>query len=338
MAYTSFLRQREQYFRTIYTYPFYDENSIQFIRRSSSENIISHRGCINTLRWSLGGQKLISGSDDLEVKIWDVSDLSSVNLNRKISTGHTSNIFCADLSPVNSNLVISAAADGTLRRNDLTNSQSTLIYNGNLREGSNANMIHMFHFDISQPNVIYIAEDSGYATRLDCRIHNSNEVVFNRNGYYGIRAGVASSPVKMLVQRENNNLLLIGSQGFDIHLLDLRMGYSPDRHQSESVVHTYSPINKGSPSSYPAVYCRGNKTAYDNAHISVSGLCYSKDGTTILVSYHNDQIYLFNTDESLDGKNHSGAKSCLGGHLNSRTFLKTVSFFGPRDEYVVSGG
>ena len=27
----------------------------------------------------------------------------------------------------------------------------------------------------------------------------------------------------------------------------------------------------------------------------------------------------------------------LGGHINYATFLKNVSFFGPRDEYVISG-
>ena len=32
-----------------------------------------------------------------------------------------------------------------------------------------------------------------------------------------------------------------------------------------------------------------------------------------------------------------GALGMLGGHINYATFLKNVSFFGPRDEYVISG-
>ena len=37
------------------------------------------------------------------------------------------------------------------------------------------------------------------------------------------------------------------------------------------------------------------------------------------------------------GYDEVGPTHCLGGHINYATFLKNVSFFGPHDEYVVSG-
>jgi hypothetical protein len=68
--------------------------------------------------------------------------------------------------------------------------------------------------------------------------------------------------------------------------------------------------------------------------VAISGLDVSKDGKRIVASYRNDQIYTFNLKctDSIDG-----IVDVMGGHINSATFLKSVHFFGPNDEYVVSG-
>ena len=62
---------------------------------------------------------------------------------------------------------------------------------------------------------------------------------------------------------------------------------------------------------------------------------------SILASYHKDQIYIFDTAEGCTDEpgleRGGGARQCLGGHLNEKTFLKDVAFFGPNDDYVVSG-
>jgi hypothetical protein len=101
--------------------------------------------------------------------------------------------------------------------------------------------------------------------------------------------------------------------------------------------------------------------------ISVSGLHISRDEGTLLASYQGDQIYAFDIfrgcappppavrdndhdhDQDQDcvsggcnklapaQQRQIGAKAMFGGHVNNDTFLKTVSFFGPSDEYVVSG-
>eukprot|EP01037_Dinobryon_pediforme_P035122 gene35122-41363_t len=42
------------------------------------------------------------------------------------------------------------------------------------------------------------------------------------------------------------------------------------------------------------------------------------------------------SEEELEGDEGCSFRT-IGGHINYATFLKTVSFFGPRDEYVVSG-
>lgn len=84
------------------------------------ETLTSHTGCVNTLKWSKDGTKLISGSDDRTVKIWSHNQSSKGSLlKHTIRTGHRSNIFCADFSPINESMIVSCAADGTLYKNDL---------------------------------------------------------------------------------------------------------------------------------------------------------------------------------------------------------------------------
>ena len=79
----------------------------------------------------------------------------------------------------------------------------------------------------------------------------------------------------------------------------------------------------------------------NTSDISISGLRISSDERSILASYHKDQIYIFDTAEGSSAEpgdeRGGGARQCLGGHLNEKTFLKDVAFFGPNDEFVVSG-
>lgn len=65
---------------------------------------------------------------------------------------------------------------------------------------------------------------------------------------------------------------------------------------------------------------------------SVSCLAYNFDGSEILASYNDEDIYIFNSSHS-DGAEfvHS-----YKGHRNSQT-VKGVNYFGLRSEYVISG-
>ena len=59
---------------------------------------IKHRGCINTVTWNTDGTKLVTGSDDRTVKIWDTSksfqDIQLIETIRKFFTYlHYSNLF-----------------------------------------------------------------------------------------------------------------------------------------------------------------------------------------------------------------------------------------------------
>jgi hypothetical protein len=72
--------------------------------------------------------------------------------------------------------------------------------------------------------------------------------------------------------------------------------------------------------------------------VAISGLGISKSGKRLVASYRNDQIYTFKLFPSTScQRDYYGIEDVIGGHINYATFLKTVSFFGPNDEYIVSG-
>lgn len=58
---------------------------------------------------------------------------------------------------------------------------------------------------------------------------------------------------------------------------------------------------------------------------------YNHNGSEILASYNDDDIYLFDVKSQLGKYVHQ-----YQGHRNGAT-IKGVNFFGPKSEYVVSG-
>lgn len=182
--------------------------------------------------------------------------------------------------------------------------------------------------------------------------------------------------VKCLAQSSalvGGSQLLVGGQGFSVGLLDLRMvrpakaavttspsaesaggGFTPSSFvrlwgpQYLSPIPTYSNFDipndlsrskdKDWLLSAVNIDPRYRDTPNHVIDVSVSGLHYSKDGKRFAVSYQGDQIYTFDSNAMPHHNSRGvGATTCVGGHVNHDTFLKTVSFFGPNDEYIVSG-
>jgi WD40 repeat protein len=273
--------------------------------------------------------------------------------------------------PINNNIIISCAADGTLYKNDLTasSSQEEHLY-------SSENLMHMFTYDIEQPQVIYTAEESGDIHRLDLRTHQAEKIFHN---YRKISSRhVESYAVKSLAQNPlyGSTQLLVGGRGFTIGLLDLRSLATSERelfrHHSErsKYLRCYGPQFYSAATKKPCVNsniyyydsCRRSSGGSTSEGVSISGLQVSSTGSQILASYQGDQIYTFNwhgetlkehmtKNRGVESEFRSppelgqdvnllegvGASALYGGHINYATFLKTVAFFGPNDDYVVSG-
>ena len=81
------------------------------------------------------------------MKIWEfTTSMQNVKPLKSIWTEHRGNIFCADLNPYNDDFIVSTAADGAIKTTNLDNRhQGSELYRS-------TDLIHMFHFDIDQPN------------------------------------------------------------------------------------------------------------------------------------------------------------------------------------------
>lgn len=96
---------------------------------------------------------------------------------------------------------------------------------------------------------------------------------------------------------------------------------------------------EGSPANY---FCPQHLIAKDD--VRITALAYS-NSSELLVSYNDELIYLFQRNMGL-GPNFASSPSedppksteshVFSGHRNFRT-VKGVNFFGPNDEYVISG-
>ena len=104
----------------------YSEDMVKGLCRNAA--VTNHEGCVNSVKFTKDGKLMVSGSDDGVVNLWDAKTIpeSTVLGNKEpmllgsVHTHHTQNIFCADVCPCNENWVISCAADGTVRLNDLS--------------------------------------------------------------------------------------------------------------------------------------------------------------------------------------------------------------------------
>jgi WD40 repeat protein len=84
--------------------------SLYFAERYESPRVLEgHTGCVNSILFSECGSKIITGSDDMNINIYDLNGEIIDHMN----TMHTNNIFFAKDLPVSScNDIVSCAADG----------------------------------------------------------------------------------------------------------------------------------------------------------------------------------------------------------------------------------
>ena len=66
--------------------------------------LISHQGYVTTSEWTIDGGRILSGSQDSTIKIWEMSDWSKPSVTL---TGHDNTISSTATHPSNSNIFCS---------------------------------------------------------------------------------------------------------------------------------------------------------------------------------------------------------------------------------------
>lgn len=251
-----------------------------------------HQGCVNALNFNQKGDLLASGSDDLAVVVWNWAIGAKL---KSFESGHSSNVFQTVWMPVEPEyLIATCARDGQVRLLDITRETSREI-------GAHFAPTHKLAVHPETPyNVISVGED-GRVLSIDIRDRSPTKLLIVIDGSRAVPLfTVHSNPL-------NSNEFCVGGRFQFVHVYDRRK-----------------------PSKSLQTLCPEHLNEISCVHVTCA--VYNYNGTEILMSYNDENIYLFDVANTDPGD----FAHCYQGHWNSAS-VKGVNFFGPKSEFIVSG-
>ncbi|XP_020800024.1 DDB1- and CUL4-associated factor 8 isoform X2 [Drosophila serrata] len=264
-----------------------------------------HSGCVNCLNFNRFGDLLCSGSDDLNIIVWDWAKNEP---RHKFRSGHSMNIFqtkfidsagCLD--------IVSASRDGQVRRAVVPPSggvtKPTRLY-------SHSDAVHkIVVVPLSRHEVMSAGEDGAIK-------------------HFDLRTSTEATTMTRCVHRSRNDRG--GRQRDRVRLFSIaHHPFAPEFcvSGSDDNLRVYdkrkltNPIHEMTP-----------RQLKETKITQITCAVYNHSGSEILASYSDAGIYLYDSRNYTDGE----TLHCYEGHVNSRT-IKGVNFFGSRSEYIVSG-
>ncbi|XP_036407136.1 DDB1- and CUL4-associated factor 8-like [Megalops cyprinoides] len=262
-----------------------------------------HTGCVNTLHFNPSGTRLASGSDDLRVVIWDWARRRA---ELEFDSGHKSNVFQAKFLPHSGDSTLAMCArDGQIRVAELSATQRC---KNTKRVAQHKGAAHKLALEPDSPCSFLSAGEDAVVFGIDLRLDRpATKLVVVKEG--DKKVGLYT----IFVNPANTHHFAVGGRDQYVRIYDQR---KINENDNNGVLKKFCPSHLVSSESKTNITC----------------LVYSHDGTELLASYNDEDIYLFNSQHS------DGADYCrrYKGHRNNAT-VKGVNFFGPCSEFVVSG-
>ncbi|ESR37906.1 transducin/WD40 repeat-like superfamily protein [Citrus sinensis] len=281
-----------------------------------------HKGCVNAVEFNSTGDFLVSGSDDKLVIFWDWKDRRE-----KFSylSGHLDNIFQTRIMPfTDDRKIITSSADGQVRLGQI-------FEDGRMdtkRLGKHQGRVYKLAVEPGSPYIIYSCGEDGFVQHFDLRSDSATRLFYCSSFSENSKQPMNSIRLNAIViDPRNPNYFAVGGSDEYARVYDIRK------------CHWYSPISSDTPVD---TFCPRHLIGKNNIHIT--GLAYSNT-SELLISYNDELVYLFEKNMGLGPSPLSLSPEDLqkreepqvySGHRNSQT-VKGVNFFGPNDEYVMSG-
>ncbi|KAF4521565.1 hypothetical protein B566_EDAN001285, partial [Ephemera danica] len=259
----------------------------------------NHNGCVNALNFNSSGTKLASTSDDLQVIVWDWVRGQQLF---DFESGHSNNVFQAKFMPLCGDThIVTCARDGQVRLAVLS---TTGKCTATRRLAQHSQSAHKLAVQQDVPHVVLSAGEDSQILSIDLREPKANRLMYVKEGAKKIALySISSNPL-------DYNEFVVGGRDQYVRIYDKRK------------ISAGKPMKKFCP----------HHLLSGNHFTHVTCAVFNHDGSEVVASFNDDDIFLFDTRHS-DGADFVHKYE---GHRNSAT-VKGVNFFGPHSEFVVSG-
>ncbi|XP_057452048.1 uncharacterized protein LOC130743841 [Lotus japonicus] len=284
-----------------------------------------HEGCVNTTKFNSTGDLLVSGSDDRQVMCWNWASKTKLFA---YPSGHSETIYQTKFMPfTDDSKIVTSAGDGEVRLGLLHEDGGVITTMLGKHEGSVFKLV----VEPGSPHTLYSCGEDGFVQHFDLRTSSATKLFrcYSRisKKMYGPSIIELNS---IAIDPRNPHYIAVGGSAEYARLYDIRRCQWRDLAlKSDRPLETY--------------FCPHHLIGSYRVHIT--GMAYSSS-SELLISYSDDLIYLFERNAKL-GSSPSSAKChddldnvdaawVYEGHKNTGA-IKGVNFFGPNDEYVMSG-
>jgi len=257
-------------------------------RLARTADLAAHTGCVNTVAWIDGGDRLVTGSDDRTVAVWRVGGGAGAAVEWRAQTAHRANVFQARF--LGASELATCSADGQVHLSPLGAAGPP---GGGARGGDGAPPPHRLLFahagrahkmalaPDSPPTTLYTVGEDGQFAMVDVRAAPGSPaagVAFAGRSRGG-RVPVALFAVA--VDPTRPHLVAVGGEACLGRVLDVRAlaagGAGAARGGATAAAFL------------PEHLARAGRRA---ASLAVTGLAYDCAGR-LLASYNGDAAYLF---------------------------------------------
>ncbi|KAI9193939.1 hypothetical protein LWI28_001539 [Acer negundo] len=286
------------------------------------QKLNGHQGCVNTVEFNSTGDLLVSGSDDKRVILWNWATGSKIF---SYSSGHLDNIFQTCIMPFTDDQnIVTSSADGQVRLGQVLEGGQVETK----RLGKHQGRVHKLAVEPGCPHILYSCGEDGFVQHFDLRSSTATKLFYCSSFTQNSKQPPNSIRLNTIViDPRNPYYFAVGGSDEYARVYDIRRCHWDAATNSDNPVNTFCPHK-----------------LIENNDVHITGMAYSSS-SELLVSYNDELIYLFEKNKGLGPSPLSICPEDLQkqeeppvyvGHRNSET-IKGVNFFGPNDEYVLSG-
>lgn len=230
---------------------------IQRLKKNKTLN--NHEGCVNCLDFNENGSLLCSGSDDLNVCVWD---WQTNKLRKKLSTEHKHSVFHCEFCESGSS-IITSARDGTVRLNNIETGLSRLLLAQSGEIGKLA---------FITPQTLVTCGTNACVNFIDLRMREPTKLFIVRNPKNNRTCQLHSISAHPL---DKHRIVVGGSLPY-VFLYDLRR-VAREFNETE----------------HKPIYCLDK---FANTSNIVTSTAFNSTGDKLLISYNDDDLYMCRTD------------------------------------------